>query len=78
MSGDIHWRRPAYGNIHRVLTNPYYGGAYAYGKNESVVRYESGLSKTHSRRRDRNQWVALIPGAHEGYVEWEKFERIQT
>lgn len=77
MSGNIHWRRPAYGNIHRVLTNPFYGGAYAYGKTESVVRYEGGLPKTRSRRRDRGQWVALIPGAHEGYVEWGKFERIQ-
>jgi DNA invertase Pin-like site-specific DNA recombinase len=77
MSGEVHWRRPAYGNIHRVLTNPVYGGAYAYGKTESVVRYEGGLSKTRSRRRDRDQWVALIPGAHEGYVAWEKFERVQ-
>ena len=78
MNGEIHWRRPAYGNIYRVLTNPVYGGAYAYGKTESVVRYESGLSKTRSRRRDRDQWVALIPGAHEGYMPWEKFERVQS
>lgn len=78
MNGEIHWRRPAYGNIYRILTNPVYGGAYAYGKTESVVRYESGLSKTRSRRRDRDQWVALIPGAHEGYVAWEKFERVQS
>jgi Recombinase len=77
MSGDIHWRRPAYGNIHRVLTNPFYGGAYAYGKTESVVRYASGPSKTRSRRRGRDQWGTPIHGAHEGYVEWEKFERIQ-
>jgi hypothetical protein len=55
-------RRPAYGNIHRVLTNPVYGGACAFSKTESVV-HESGLSKTRSRRRDRNQWVALIPSA---------------
>lgn len=78
MNGEIHWRRPAYGNMYRVLTNPVYGGAYAYGKTESVVRYESGLSKTRSRRRDRDQWVALIPGAHEGYMPWETFERVQS
>jgi DNA invertase Pin-like site-specific DNA recombinase len=77
MSGDIHWRRPAYSNIYRILTNPVYGGTYAYGKTESQVHYESGLSKTRSRRRDRDHWVALIPGTHEGYVEWDKFERIQ-
>lgn len=77
MSGDIHWRRPAYSNIYRILTNPVYGGAYAYGKTESLIHYEEGQSRTRTRRRDRDRWVALIPGAHEGYVEWEKFERIQ-
>lgn len=77
MRGDIHWRRPAYSNIYRVLTNPVYGGAYAYGKTESLVHYESGLSRSRTRRRGRDRWVALIPGAHEGYVEWEKFERVQ-
>jgi DNA invertase Pin-like site-specific DNA recombinase len=27
--GDVHWRQPAYSGIHRMLTNPCYGGAYA-------------------------------------------------
>src|SRR6516165_1713446 len=27
-------------------------------------------------RKPREQWLALIPGAHEGYVSWEEFERI--
>src|ERR1700730_14378878 len=71
MGGDVHWRRPAYGNVYRILTNPIYGGAYAYGKTESLVQYESGQSKSRTRRRDRDRWVALIPGAHEGYVDWE-------
>src|SRR3954451_10064730 len=30
--GEIHWRRPSYGNIHRILRNPSYAGTYAYGK----------------------------------------------
>src|SRR5271157_6150955 len=29
------------------------------------------------RRKPREQWLALIPGSHEGYVSWEEFERIQ-
>lgn len=77
MEGDVHWRRPAYGNIYRVLTNPAYGGAYAYGKTQSLFLYESGTSRSRRRRRDRDRWVALIPSAHDGYVEWEMFERIQ-
>jgi DNA invertase Pin-like site-specific DNA recombinase len=75
--GDVHWRRPAYSGIHQILTNPAYGGAYAYGKTESVTCYENGLSVQRTRRRPRDRWVALIPSAHEGYVGWEDFERIQ-
>ncbi len=76
--GDVHWRRPAYSGIHRILTNPAYGGAYAYGRTERLTCYENGLSLQRTRRRPRDRWVALIPGAQEGYVSWEEFERIQT
>jgi DNA invertase Pin-like site-specific DNA recombinase len=77
INGDVRWRRPRYSNIYGVLTNPAYGGAYAYGKTERVLCYEEGISQTRTRRRSRDRWVALIPGAHEGYVSWEDFERAQ-
>jgi hypothetical protein len=35
--GDVHWRRPAYCGFHQILTNPAYGGAYAYGRTERVT-----------------------------------------
>jgi hypothetical protein len=28
-NGNIVWRRPCYASIHRMITNPIYGGAYA-------------------------------------------------
>src|SRR3954465_4414163 len=31
-NGDTAWRRPNYATIHRMIENPTYGGAYAYGK----------------------------------------------
>src|SRR5207302_4781696 len=31
-NGDVEWRSPRYASIHRMITNPIYGGAYAYGK----------------------------------------------
>jgi len=30
--GETCWKRPSYATIYRILTNPIYGGAYAYGK----------------------------------------------
>ncbi len=39
---ELHWRRSTYGMIYRMLTHPIYGGAYAYGKTESVLSYDQG------------------------------------
>lgn len=75
--GEVHWRKPVYSSIHRILTNPSYGGAYAYGKTEQLSCYRDGKSQRCTRRRPRDRWVALIPDAHDGYVSWEDFERIQ-
>jgi hypothetical protein len=75
--GDVHWRQPAYCGIHQILTNPAYGGAYAYGRTERVTCYQNGLSVQRTRRRPRDRCVALIPSAHEGDEGWEDFERIQ-
>lgn len=75
--GATQWRRPGYRSLHRMLTSPAYGGAYAYGKTEQRLRYEHGAPRHVARRRPRAEWLALIPHAHEGYVAWEEFERIQ-
>jgi DNA invertase Pin-like site-specific DNA recombinase len=77
VSGEITWRRPSFGVLYRMLSNPIYGGAYTYGKTESTIRYEHGEPRTSSRRRPREAWLALIPQAHEGYVSWDEFERIR-
>ena len=29
-NGDLIWKRPSYATVYRLLTNPIYGGAYAY------------------------------------------------
>jgi len=76
-SGETGWKRPSYHTVHRMLTNPIYGGAYAYGKTEQRVEYENGEPRRGIHRKPREQWLALIPHAHEGYVSWEEFERIQ-
>jgi Recombinase len=58
------------------LTNPVYGGAYAYGKTEHTMRYENGEPHRGIRRKPREQWLALLPNSHEGYVSWEQFQQI--
>jgi DNA invertase Pin-like site-specific DNA recombinase len=75
---EVRWRRPSYNMLYSMLTHPAYGGAYAYGKTEQITRYEGGEAHRGIRRKPREQWLSFIAGAHEGYVSWEAFERIQT
>jgi DNA invertase Pin-like site-specific DNA recombinase len=77
VSGEIAWRRPSFGVLYRMLSNPIYGGAYTYGKTEHLVRYDHGEPHACCRRRPREEWLAFIPQAHEGYVSWDEFERIR-
>ncbi len=72
------WKRPAYGLLWRMLTHPSYGGAYVYGKTETLPGLRDGTPVKTSRRKPREEWIALIPHHHEGYIEWEQFERIQA
>ncbi|WP_258124036.1 zinc ribbon domain-containing protein [Mesorhizobium onobrychidis] len=54
-----------------------YGGAYAYGKTRAASGYDATAIRSRSRRKARDEWLALIPGAHEGYVGWERAEAIR-
>jgi DNA invertase Pin-like site-specific DNA recombinase len=76
-NGDVVWRRPSYATLHRMIENPIYGGAYAYGKSRAVIGYDGTTMRSGSRRKARDEWLALIPGSHEGYVSWERSEDIR-
>nr|WP_316979952.1 tyrosine-type recombinase/integrase [Shumkonia mesophila] len=57
--------------------NPIYGGAYAYGRTGSASEYGATTARSRRRRKAREEWLALIPKAHEGYVSWERAEAIR-
>jgi DNA invertase Pin-like site-specific DNA recombinase len=77
VEGEIDWKRPRYATVYHMLTNPAYGGAYAYGKTEHVTEYEDGEPRQRCRHKARKQWLVLIPNTHAGYVSWEQFEQVQ-
>ena len=83
--GRGRWRRPT-GRMeaprlqhgHRLLTNPIYGGAYAFGRTGSRVTVENGRKRVRrGLSREREQWDVLIVDHHEGYVSWAEYERNQ-
>jgi DNA invertase Pin-like site-specific DNA recombinase len=71
------WRRPRYAMVYRLLTSPIYGGAYAFGKTQTVCDVRGDQTRRRTRRRAREEWLALIPDQHEGYIAWDQFQRIQ-
>jgi hypothetical protein len=74
----IVWKPPIYKTIHNLMTNPIYGGAYAFGRTASRVTVEQGRKRvSRGHRRDREDWDVLIVDHHEGYVSWAEFERNQ-
>jgi excisionase family DNA binding protein len=74
----IVWKPPVYNTVRALLTNPVYGGAYAFGRTASRVTVENGRKRiSRGHRRDREEWDVLIVDHHEGYVSWAEFERNQ-
>jgi len=52
-----------------MVTNLIYRDAYVYGRTGVVAQHGNSGVGTKSRRKPRTEWLALRPGAHEGYVE---------
>jgi DNA invertase Pin-like site-specific DNA recombinase len=77
--GQIRWAVPTYIRIYHVLSNPFYAGAYAYGKHR-LERYvdERGVIKKRLRRMPMTDWAVLLPRHHEGFIDWETYEANQV
>ena len=75
--GGVAWRRPRHSGIGQLIANPAYGGAYAYGRTGVSVHYDGSGAEVRARRKARTEWLALKPGAHEGYVDWDRAEAIR-
>jgi DNA invertase Pin-like site-specific DNA recombinase len=77
--GEVRWVEPSYHQVHSVLTNPVYAGAYAYGKTRHE-RYvdEQGVPRKRIRRLPREEWGVLIWDHHRGFIDRETFERNQA
>jgi DNA invertase Pin-like site-specific DNA recombinase len=72
--GETLWGRLEHSRALWVLHNPRFAGAFFFGRTrlrhlaEARIVYE---------RLPREEWTALIPNAHAGYITWEDFEENQ-
>jgi len=72
------WRLPVYNTVLKILTNPVYAGAYAFGRTETRVRIEAGRKRiVRGHRRPQEHWQVLIQDHHEGYIDWHTYEHNQ-
>lgn len=77
--GPTIWARPTYSGLLNLLSNPIYGGAYAYGRTQTRTRVIEGRArKTVGHKKPRSEWTALILDHHPGYISWEPYERNQA
>src|SRR6266700_7052356 len=72
--GEITWVEPAYHAVHTTLTHPAYAGAYVYGRtrDERYLGKDGGLRKRR-RQLPREEWEVLIPGHHQGFIDWDTY-----
>jgi len=70
--GELVWGALRHSRALRVLKNPRYAGAFAYGRSRG--RRLPGSGKEQRRALPRDEWHTLILGAHPGYLSWEDYE----
>lgn len=76
---QIDWALPIYGMIIKMLWNPLYAGAYAFGKTETrLLMHQGRAHKTAGHRKPQEKWSVLIRDHHPSYISWDQFLRNQT
>ena len=75
---EITWVEPTYKAVLAALRHPAYAGAYVYGRTRAE-RYVDEHGRLRTRRRDlpSDQWEVLIPGHHDGFIDWDAYQDIQ-
>ncbi|MGH2863362.1 MAG: recombinase family protein [Solirubrobacteraceae bacterium] len=74
LTGELAWSELEHWRVLRTLHNPRYAGAFAYGRRKNNKTPDG---KVTSRQLPREQWTALIPNTHPGYITFEQFEHNQ-
>jgi len=70
--GEIVWGDLEHSRVLWILHNPRYAGAFFFGR----TRQQKLPGATgRYRRLPREEWIALLPDSHPGYITWNEFEQ---
>jgi DNA invertase Pin-like site-specific DNA recombinase len=68
------WRLPNYQHLLRMLKNPTYAGAFAYGRTQCQTMVVEGRSRKRTGHRvAMENWQVLLKDHHPGYISWEQY-----
>ena len=79
--GEVVWRRLRHARVLSILHNPFYAGAYVYGRTQTRQRPLPGEAprvKGYTRQVKRDHWPTLLRDHHPGYISWSQFRRHQA
>jgi DNA invertase Pin-like site-specific DNA recombinase len=69
------WKMPTLPWIVAVIKNPFYAGAYVYGRRaRETVLVDGRVVKRAGRLRRAEETRVFLPDHHEGYISWETFQ----
>lgn len=72
------WTPIRYRCVIGLLKNPFYAGAYIYGKTEKRTTLVDGRArKSYHHDKPFEQWEVVLKEHHEGYIDWVEFEHNQ-
>lgn len=76
--GKLEWRRPTRSTLRNMLFNPFYTGAYVYGRRGTDRKKKiPGRPGTGRMILPRQEWMVFIEDHHPAYIDLETYERNQ-
>lgn len=76
--GELVWRPLRHARVLSILHNPFYAGAYVYGRTKTRQRSLPGEAprvKGYTRQVKRDAWPTILQDHHPAYISWTQFRR---
>lgn len=72
---ELVWQPPAHSFVDDVLRNPWYAGAYVWGRRVTRMVFEDGrVERRRGERLEPEQCRVFLADHHEGYITWDDYE----
>jgi DNA invertase Pin-like site-specific DNA recombinase len=78
--GELVWEPLRSGRVLSLLHNPFYAGAYVYGRTKTrqhALPGEQARLKGRTRQVKREDWPIVLLDVHPGYISWDQFRHNQ-